>query len=727
MLSYRVLIRLFVVAQPSDKAFARLVFVGVARFLVCFREVMSSRTQFSYKDVSFSRLPFHSFYPSTHSNIGEPSSPRTMNLQAPDSTSWVRATDLPLEWERPQQSMPGLINLGNTCYMNAALQCLIHLPTFTAALTNFPCQRSSANYGRNGYGYSSNSVFCGHCSIIALARKMCARECRAVSPKSLAMNLRALSPNLRLNRMEDSMEFIYALLRSCMRAHVLGCMRTNRNRADLTEQQERATPVGEVFGFIMQNRIECRSCSHVSKRDENFREIAVDVRKARSVQEGLQQFCAVEQLNGANKYECCRCKRLVDATKRFAFRQAPNVLTIQLKRFHGNGYDKNSKMVSYTPQLDLAPLMIGKPKHIEAKYNLTGLIVHSGRDTRCGHYYAYVKNSNGTWSLKDDSSQRVVRMSEVLAQRAYVLFYTRIAPKVKLFKKVQNPSGISQGLTIDQQLLAVTTKPAREDSNSTYPDGGTSSRSQSPTFLHGMHAVRGPSPTSSGDERPVGPLPSARVGNISPTVHQSDAMRPRSASGPVLSLSESANCEVRRRNTSPPPEVPMLDLSSITEKQGPTSPSVLRSMKKILVVGMETAKTAMYRVFGRDKANGFPPNDPPSETPTPPPEPQAEPRTKPQPKSRRRNAQPTSSNKGQGLFGRENVGTWDGSANDDRRHLAEPRSTISKRRRASDALDEEYDAGKAKRVRLPQQQANKDAFSSFANRKTAASSRVNGR
>ncbi len=516
------------------------------------------------------------------------------------------------------------------------------------------------------------------------------------------------------------MEFIYSLLRSCMRAHVLGCLRTTRNNVDLTEQQERSTPVGEVFGFIMQNRIECRSCAYVSKRDENFREIAVDVKRARSVQDGLHQFCAAEQLSGANKYECGRCKRLVDATKRYAFRQAPNVLTVQLKRFHSNGYDKNAKMVSYTPQLDLASLMIGKPAHIEVKYNLTGIIVHSGRDTRSGHYYAYVKNSNGTWSLKDDSSQRVVKLQEVLAQRAYVLFYTRIPPVVKLYKKIQNPIGISQGLTLDQQLLSVTTKPSREESNSTYPDGGTSSRSQSPTFVNAASCERGPSPTSSVDENPQEIRPSTRVEDPGPVLRRMDALRPRSESDSIQRPSESLENEVSRRNSSPPSGVPKLDLSTITQPKAPTSPGVLRSVKKILVVGMETAKTAMYRVFGRDKITGFPPNDPPSQPPTPPPE------TKSQSKSPRRYGRPTTLARAQGLFEKEQVGTWDGSAHGERMHLAEPRSTIAKRRRAADALDEEYDAGKSKRVRRTERQADKDSFSNFANRRAALGSGVSG-
>lgn len=36
------------------------------------------------------------------------------------------------------------------------------------------------------------------------------------------------------------------------------------------------------------------------------------------------------------------------------------------------------------------------------RHSLTGGVVHSGPSTSMGYYYAYVKNSMGTWFLFDD-------------------------------------------------------------------------------------------------------------------------------------------------------------------------------------------------------------------------------------------------------------------------------------------------------------------------------------
>lgn len=52
-------------------------------------------------------------------------------------------------------------------------------------------------------------------------------------------------------------------------------------------------------------------------------------------------------------------------------------------------------------------------------------MVHAGYTTNSGHYYSYVKNSNGVWYCMDDSSVSQVSLSTVLSQKAYMLFYSK--------------------------------------------------------------------------------------------------------------------------------------------------------------------------------------------------------------------------------------------------------------------------------------------------------------
>lgn len=60
-----------------------------------------------------------------------------------------------------------------------------------------------------------------------------------------------------------------------------------------------------------------------------------------------------------------------------------------------------------------------------AKYRLYGVLVHSGGSAHSGHYYCFVKCSNGAWYEMNDTFVRQVSVKTVLAQRAYMLFYAR--------------------------------------------------------------------------------------------------------------------------------------------------------------------------------------------------------------------------------------------------------------------------------------------------------------
>lgn len=54
------------------------------------------------------------------------------------------------------------------------------------------------------------------------------------------------------------------------------------------------------------------------------------------------------------------------------------------------------------------------------------VLVHHGQTSNSGHYFCFVRNSNNSWYLMDDSHVSQVPLDEVLRQKAYVLFYARV-------------------------------------------------------------------------------------------------------------------------------------------------------------------------------------------------------------------------------------------------------------------------------------------------------------
>ncbi|KAL2317638.1 hypothetical protein Fmac_031514 [Flemingia macrophylla] len=124
-----------------------------------------------------------------------------------------------------------------------------------------------------------------------------------------------------------------------------------------------------------------------------------------------------------------RCKSYEKAKKKMTVLEAPNVLTIALKRFQSGKFGKLNKPIRFPEILDLAPFMSGTSDL--PIYRLYGAIVHLDTMNAAfsGHYVSYVKNFQSRWFKVDDSVVTAVELESVLEKGAYMLFYARCSPR----------------------------------------------------------------------------------------------------------------------------------------------------------------------------------------------------------------------------------------------------------------------------------------------------------
>jgi ubiquitin carboxyl-terminal hydrolase 36/42 len=115
-----------------------------------------------------------------------------------------------------------------------------------------------------------------------------------------------------------------------------------------------------------------------------------------------------------------RCKKHVNAKKHFTIHQAPNVLTIHLKRFSPFG-TKIGHPLSYDETITLKNYM-SEDQH-GPSYSLYGVICHAGGGPNSGHYYAFTKDRNNRWHEMNDESVSPLRDAPTRLKNAYILFY----------------------------------------------------------------------------------------------------------------------------------------------------------------------------------------------------------------------------------------------------------------------------------------------------------------
>jgi len=108
------------------------------------------------------------------------------------------------------------------------------------------------------------------------------------------------------------------------------------------------------------------------------------------------------------------------ASKQFTIHEAPEALTIHLKRFSPLGR-KIGHPVQYDQRLSLTHAV--SEGQYGPSYSLYGVISHAGSGPHSGHYYAHVKASNDQWYEMNDDLVTRHQGPPTSMKNAYILFY----------------------------------------------------------------------------------------------------------------------------------------------------------------------------------------------------------------------------------------------------------------------------------------------------------------
>ncbi|XP_036078103.1 ubiquitin carboxyl-terminal hydrolase 36 isoform X3 [Rousettus aegyptiacus] len=334
---------------------------------------------------------------------------------------------LSLKWERVYRVGAGLHNLGNTCFLNSTVQCL----TYTPPLAGYLLSREHSRSCRQG-------SFCMLCLMQNHIVQAFANSGNAIKPVSFIRDLKKIARHFRFGSQEDAHEFLRYTIDAMQKACLSGCARLDR-------QTQATTLVHQIFGGYLRSRVKCSVCRSVSDTYDPYLDVALEIRQAANIVRALELFVKPDVLSGENAYMCAKCKKKVPASKRFTIHRTSNVLTLSLKRFANFSGGKITKDVGYPEFLNIRPYMSqssGEP----VMYGLYAVLVHSGYSCHAGHYYCYVKASNGQWYQMNDSLVNSSSIKVVLNQQAYVLFYLRIpgskkSPEGSVSRPVSSLSG----------------------------------------------------------------------------------------------------------------------------------------------------------------------------------------------------------------------------------------------------------------------------------------------
>lgn len=180
----------------------------------------------------------------------------------------------------------------------------------------------------------------------------------------------------------------------------------------------------------------------------------IERRKKVTLDECFNIFQRDEVLDVNNKWYCPHCRTFVCAKKKMELWNTPKIMIVHLKRFlhTASSHLKLDINVKFPNLFDVSPYIVGPKNENEMKYNLFGVIEHTGTLSG-GHYtanaYHHIKKK---WYFFNDDVTKLSRPAVVHSREGYVLFYLRAddqtarkMPKEKVIKTIDvTPEMLSQ-------------------------------------------------------------------------------------------------------------------------------------------------------------------------------------------------------------------------------------------------------------------------------------------
>ena len=198
----------------------------------------------------------------------------------------------------------GLVNLGNTCFLNSALQCLMHTPPLSVYLSQ-RLHEQKCSQGRKGQ-------FCALCSLESLFTESHLKTSsgKIMRPITIVKNIKSVGKQFHALRQEDCHEFMRCFL-DAMQMSSIGFNKK------MPIALQRTSIISRIFQGVFKSRVICYNCHNDSTITEYFMDLSLEINNALSITQSLEKFFRLEHLSGDNKYYCNHCKKLVDADKQF--------------------------------------------------------------------------------------------------------------------------------------------------------------------------------------------------------------------------------------------------------------------------------------------------------------------------------------------------------------------------------------------------------------------------